>query len=117
MQEDDHKPALYKVTDLNTYRQWFTLMEDYGHIWFYVDGNYYFLFPEGPHKYGLCLGEDEATGNFLRWEFNSEDEFIKARIFGGKNVLERADDILSWDPPFFHKEGDGDVSHGGVTIF
>ena len=50
MQENDRKPELYKVTDLNTYRQWFTLMEDYGHIWFY-------------------------------------------------------DDILSWNPPFFHREG------------
>ena len=101
MKANDAKPELYKVNDLKTYDQWFSLMEGYGHIWFHVDGAYYFLFPLGPHKYGLCLGEDEASGNIPRWTFDSEDEFIKAPMFGGKTVLERADDILSWDEPFF----------------
>ena len=101
MKTNDGKPELYRVNDLNTYRQWYSLMEEYGHIWFYVDDTYYFLFPEGPHKYGLCLGEDERNGKLPRWEVNSEDEFINAPMFGGKNVLERSKDILSWDPPFF----------------
>ena len=47
-------------------------MGGYGHIWFYVDGTYYFLFPEGPHTYGLCLGEDERNGNVPRWKSLAE---------------------------------------------
>ena len=101
MKENDAKPELFKVNDLNTYYQWFTLMEDFGHIWFHVDGTYYFLFPLGPHKYGLCLGEDESAGNPPRWVFNSEDEFLKSPMFAGKTILDRVDDVMSWEPPFF----------------
>lgn len=101
METTEAKPELFKVDDLNTYRQWFTLMEDFGHIWFHVDGTYYFLFPLGPHKYGLCLGEDEAEGNPPHWVFNSEDEFLRAPMFGGKAIVDRVDDVMSWEPPFF----------------
>ena len=114
MSQNNPAPELYKCNDLKTYGQWFSLMEEYGHIWFHIDGTYYFLFPEGLHKYGLCLGEDEKTGNLPRWEFNSEDEFINAPIFGGRTVLERADEILSWNPPFYiDNKGEGDC-HGRV---
>lgn len=105
MKESERLPELFKVNDLNTYAEWFSLMEEYGHICFYIDGQYYFLFPEGPHKYGLCLGEDEKSGNRPRWEFNSEDEFLNAPMFGGKSILDRLDDVWAWDLPFF---GDGD---------
>lgn len=107
MKTINEKPVLYKVNDLNTYEQWFSMMEGYGHIWFYIDGVYYFLFPEGAHKYGLCLGEDEANGNKPRWHFNSEDEFIKMPMFGEKTILERADDVMSWDPPFYAGDDEG----------
>ena len=107
MQASDAKPELFKVNDLKTYSQWFTSMEDYGHIWFYLDDTYYFLFPLGAHKYGLCLGEDEANGNLPRWTFNSEDEFIISPMFGGRTVLERSDDIMSWEPPYFTASGGG----------
>lgn len=101
METTNAKPELYKANDLMTYRQWITLMEEFGHIWFYLDGSYYFLFPLGDHRYGMCLGEDEATGNLPRWKFDSEEEFIHVPMFGGKSILERAADVLSWDPPFF----------------
>ena len=101
MKANNVKPALYKVNDLKTYEQWRSIMEEYGHIWFYLDETYYFLFPDGAHKYGLCLGEEEINGNIPRWHFNSEDEFIKAPIFKEKTILERVDDVMSWDPPFY----------------
>lgn len=101
MKESSNRPELYRTEDLHTYADWLSFLVDYGHIWFYLDGTYYFLFPEGPHKYGLCLGEDEATGNFPRWEFSSEDEFLNATMFGGKNIIDRSEDLMSWDPPFF----------------
>lgn len=101
MRRSDTKPELYKTEDLRTYAEWFSFLEDYGHVWFNIDGEYYFLFPEGPHKYGLCLGEDEKSGNSPRWVFDSEDEFLSAPMFDGKTIIERSGDILSWDPPFF----------------
>ena len=107
-----NEPKLYKASDLDTYAQWYSLMEEYGHICFYLDGQYYFLFPEGPHKYGLCLGEDEATGNFPRWEFGSEDEFLHAPMFGGKCILDRLDEVLSRDGPFFTDAGK-EADNGG----
>lgn len=91
-------PTPSKCQTLTTREGWIWLMEDYGHVWFYLDGKYYFLFPEGPHKYGLCYGEDEVTGNFPRWEFNSEIEFLEAPLFSGKCMLERLDDVLDWEP-------------------
>ena len=98
MKVNENKPALFKVNDLKTYNDWFTLMEGYGHIAFYIDGKYYWLYPEGPHKYGLCYGDDDPY--VARCTFNSEDEFIYAPMFSGKCVLERADDIWAWEQPF-----------------
>ena len=91
-------PELFKTSDLKTERGWRWLMDDYGHIWFHIDGTYYFLFPEGAHKYGLCYYEDKETGNFPRWTFNSEDEFLHAKLFNGKSVLERLGEFMSYEP-------------------
>lgn len=105
MKDTDNRPELYRTEDLRSYAEWLLFLAEYGHVWFYLDGQYYFLFPEGPHKYGLCLGEDEATGNFPRWEFNSEEEFLTAAMFGGKTIVDRSGDLMSWDPPFFIDAG------------
>ncbi len=105
MKENDNSPELYKTEDLRTYREWFSFLRDCGHVWFSIDGEYYFIFPQGPHRYGLCLGEDEKNGNQPRWEFESEEEFLNAPMFGGRTIVERSCDMMSWDPPFFLEEG------------
>ena len=93
-----NSPEVFKTTDLETEHGWRCLMEDYGHIWFHIDSRYYFLFPEGTHRYGLCFYEDEATGNFPRWQFKSETEFLNAKLFNGKSVLERLGEFMSYEP-------------------
>lgn len=93
-----NSPELFETTDLQSEQGWRWLLEDSGHIWFHIDGTYYFLFPEGSHKYGLCLYEDKATGNFPRWEFNSETEFLNAKLFDGESVLERLGEFMSYEP-------------------
>ena len=50
-------PQLFKTTDLETEHGWRWLMEDFVHIWFHIDDTYYFLFPEGAHRYGLSYYE------------------------------------------------------------
>lgn len=93
------KPEVFEVGDLKTYTDWRWLMEDFGHIWFFIDDTYWFLFPLGRHKYGLCYYEDSATGNFPRWIFNSEDMFLKAKLFkGGTCVLDRLGEFKSYEP-------------------
>lgn len=93
-----NNPELFKTSDLETERGWRWLMEDFGHIWFALDETYYFLFPEGKHRYGLCLYADRETGNFPRQVFHSEDEFLNAKLFNGKSVLERLGDFWSYEP-------------------
>lgn len=93
-----NSPELFKTSDLETELGWRWLLEDSGHIWFHIDGTYYFLFPEGSHKYGLCYYEDKETGNFPRWTFNSEDEFLHAKLFNGTCVLERLGEFMSYEP-------------------
>lgn len=88
---------IFKPSDLQSKESWLELLETFGHIWFTLDGIFYFVFPEGPHKYGMCLREDEATGNFPRWEFESEDEFLNAKLFNGKCILERLDDVMCYE--------------------
>ena len=35
-------PELYKTTDLETEHGWKWLMDAAGHVWFHIDGTYYF---------------------------------------------------------------------------
>ena len=91
-------PELFKTTDLETEHGWRWLMEDFGHIWFHIVDTYYFLFPEGAHRYGLCYYADNETGNFPRWQFKSETEFLNAKLFNGKSVLERLGEFMSYEP-------------------
>lgn len=93
----NEQPRLYRASNLQTESDWREALLEYGHIWFTLDGIFYFVFPEGPHKYGMCLREDEATGNFPRWEFESEDEFLNAKLFNGKCILERLDDVMCYE--------------------
>lgn len=98
MDKNNRECRLRRAPDLQTEADWRVLLEDYGHVWFVLDGQRYFVFPEGPHRYGLCLGEDEATGNFPRWTFESEDAFLNAKLFGGRCILERLGEVLVYDP-------------------
>lgn len=93
------KPELFKTTDLETERGWRWLMEDSGHVWFFIDGTYWFLFPNGGSSYGLCYYEDEATGNYPRWVFGSATEFLHAKLFrNGTCVLDRLGEFMSYEP-------------------
>ncbi|MBQ7251999.1 MAG: hypothetical protein IJS32_05290 [Kiritimatiellae bacterium] len=89
---------LFRDESLSTGEGWKYVLETFGHVWFVLDGQRYFVFPEGPHRYGLCLGEDERTGNFPRWEFDSEEAFLNAKLFGGRCILERLGEVLVYDP-------------------
>ena len=93
-------PELYKTETLGSVENWIGFLEDFGHLWFYIDERYYFLFPLGAHRYGLCYGEDEQNGNSPRWVFESELAFIHAKSFNGKSIIQRENELLSWDPPF-----------------
>ena len=92
-------PELFKTTDLETEHGWKWLMDAAGHVWFHIDGTYYFLFPNGGRSYGLCYYGDKATGNFPRWTFNSEDEFLHAKLFANDTcVLDRLGEFMSYEP-------------------
>ena len=93
------RPELFKTSDLETERGWKWLMDDSGHVWFYIDDTYWFLFPNGGGAYGLCLYDDESTGNFPRRVFESADAFLHAKIFAnGTCVLDRLGDFMSYEP-------------------
>lgn len=99
----ENKPSLYKTEAVHDVRELKDFLSSYGHLWFSIDGEYYFLFPTVEHRYGLCLGEDEWNGNIPRWTFESEAEFASSKMFGGRTFLERQDECFSWDPPYFRE--------------
>jgi len=80
---------------MNTERVWReTLMLD-GHIPFVLDGIEYFIVPIGKHAYGLNTWEEyKSNGGWEKWSFKSEDELLNAKLFNGRSILERLDDIL-----------------------
>lgn len=91
-------PELELYDSYRTQDGWWEMLKSDGHVWFFVEGRYYFLFPESPRGFGLCFGEDELTGNFPRWTFNSADEFFAAKLFNGKTILECLDSVRGWQP-------------------
>lgn len=44
---------LFRDKSLQTGEDWKYVFETFGHVWFALDGQRYFVFPEGPHRYGL----------------------------------------------------------------
>ena len=82
---------------LQTYEGFKEDLVQQGHVRFVIDGARYFIFPEGPHKYGLCFWSDMSTGGFPRWEFESEDEVLNAKLFNGRSIAERLTEILVFD--------------------
>ncbi len=93
----ENEPELFKPSRLQTKEGWLELLEEFGHVWFALDGVRWFVFPEGPHKYGLCRWEGPDAPNFPQWEFESEDAFLNAKLFDGRSILERLDDVLCFE--------------------
>ena len=93
----ENEPELFKPSRLQTKEGWLELLEEFGHVWFALDGVRWFVFPEGPHKYGLCRWEGPDAPNFPQWEFESEDAFLSAKLFDGRSILERLDDVLCFE--------------------
>ena len=80
------------MTTESVWRQ--SLVED-GHIPFVLDGIEYFIMPLGPHAYGLNTWEEyKANGGWEKWSFKSEDALLNAKLFNGRSILERLDEIL-----------------------
>lgn len=90
-------PDLFRDPSLQTEEDWRYVLETFGHSWFSLDGEYWFVFPAGPHKYGLCHWVGPDGQNFPEFEFDSEDAFLTAKLFGGKSILERLGDVLCYD--------------------
>lgn len=86
-----------KTKSTQTETGWIDLLESYGHVWFALDGVRWFVFPEGPHKYGLCRWRGQDAPNFPEYEFESEAAFLNAKLFGGRSILERLDEVMCYD--------------------
>ena len=93
----ENEPELFKPSRLQTKEGWLELLEEFGHVWFALDGVRWFVFLEGPHKYGLCRWEGPDAPNIPQWEFESEDAFLNAKLFDGRSILERLGDVLCFE--------------------
>lgn len=90
-------PELYVDESLSTERGWKSVLASYGHVGFSLAGRCYFVFPTGPHAYGMCYYEDSESGNHPRWSFSSEEELLAAQIFDGKSLKDCLAEILYFD--------------------
>ena len=91
------EPELFKDDSLSTERGWKAVLASYGHIGFYLAGRSYFVFPTGPHAYGMCYYEDSETGNYPRWSFSSEEELLSAPMFEGRAIRDCLSEILYFE--------------------
>lgn len=91
-----------ELLDYDSHRNedgWLEMLNTDGHVWFFVRGKYYFVFPESqPYRFGMCFGEDELTGNFPRWKFKTAEELLVAPLFDGKSIKELLPEIKGWEP-------------------
>lgn len=67
------------------------------HVWFALDGIRWFIFPEGPMN-TVCRWEGPEGLNVPEREFNSEEEFLNAKLFRGRSILERLEEAMCYDP-------------------
>ena len=94
-----HEPELVEYDSHRSEDGWRHLLKDDGHVWFFVRGKYYFIFPEArPYRFGMCYGADEVTGNFARWKFKSVEEVLSAPMFDGKCIKDLLPEIQGWEP-------------------
>ena len=83
---------------LRTIDGWMHDLTHDGHICFSLDGNRYFIFPNGPHEYGFCTWKEAFEGEgYPTHVFHSEDEVLGAKLFDGRSIRERLDEILVYD--------------------
>ena len=83
---------------LQTERGWLYDLSNDEHICFSLDGERYFLFPLGDRKYGFntwrALSEN---GGYPSHTFDTFDEVLDAKLFNGRSIRERLDEILVYD--------------------
>ena len=83
-----------ELTSEDGWRQ--VLVED-GHVPFVLDGIEYFIYPLGEHRYGMDLWHEAGKNVQPRWTFDSEDDVLSRRLFAGKSIVERLNDILAFE--------------------
>ena len=87
----------WRDPELATEDGWRQVLSEDGHVPFVLDGVEYFIFPIGEHSYGMDLWSEAGKNPNPRWQFNSEDEVLSRRLFAGKSIAERLDDILAFE--------------------
>ena len=87
----------WRDPELATEDGWRQVLSEDGHVPFVLDGVEYFIFPIGEHSYGMDLWSEAGKKTKPRWQFSSEDEVLSRRLFAGKSIAERLDDILAFE--------------------
>lgn len=93
----ENESDLFRDDSLKTESDWKCVLESFGHVWFALDGVRWFVFPEGPHKYGLCHWRGPDAPNFPEHEFDSEDAFLNAKLYDGRSILERLSEVMCYE--------------------
>ena len=94
-----NEPELVDYDSHRSEEGWRHMLDDDGHVWFYLRGRYYFVFPESkPYRFGMCYGEDEMTGNFPRWKFKDADELLSSPMFDGRSIKDFLPEVKGWEP-------------------
>ncbi|MBR4612833.1 MAG: hypothetical protein IKO40_08965 [Kiritimatiellae bacterium] len=95
--EQDDLPRLKCDPVMRTVEGWKYDLINEGHVCFSLDGERYFIYTNAPHTYVLntLLGNRFNLGGDM--VFHSEDELLDAKIFQGRSIRERLDEVLVCD--------------------
>lgn len=95
--EQDDLPRLKCDPFMRTVEGWKHDLVKEGHVCFSLDGERYFIYTNAPHTYvlnTLLANQRNLGGDKV---FHSEDELLDAKIFRGRSIRERLDEILVCD--------------------
>ncbi len=87
----------WRDPELTTEDGWRQVLVEDGHIPFVLDDTEYFIFPLGSHRYGMDYWCEAGKNLNPRWLFDSEDDVLSRRIFAGKSIAERLDEVLAFE--------------------
>lgn len=87
----------WRDPELSSEDGWRQVLVEDGHVPLVLDGIEYFIYPLGEHRYGMDHWSEAGKNIHPRWTFDSEEEVLSKRLFDGKSIAERLDDIFAFE--------------------
>jgi hypothetical protein len=97
VEEPDNATRLKCDPVMRTEAGWKYDLVNEGHVCFSLDDERYFIYACGPHRYVFNTWRNNRLNAGGDVVFESEDAVLDAKLFNGRSIRERLDEILVFD--------------------